>query len=116
MAAGTPDGLKSELAGDAIQVELGAGVDANRARDAVRAVRGVHDVTLQGATLRARVTDGPTSLPGLLGALDATGISPTSVTVSRPSLDDVYLRYAGRTFQAADTSGEHADATLEAVA
>jgi ABC-2 type transport system ATP-binding protein len=29
-----------------------------------------------------------------------------SVTVARPSLDDVYLRYAGRSFGAADEEEE----------
>jgi len=29
------------------------------------------------------------------------------VTVARPSLDDVYLRYTGRTFRSAEAEGEH---------
>jgi ABC-2 type transport system ATP-binding protein len=37
----------------------------------------------------------------VLAALDEAGLAVASVTVSRPSLDDVYLRYAGRTFEAA---------------
>ena len=32
----------------------------------------------------------------------ASGVKVASVTVSRPSLDDVYLRYAGRAFSEAD--------------
>jgi len=40
-------------------------------------------------------------VPTLLTALDEAGVSVTSVTVARPSLDDVYLRFAGRTFSEA---------------
>jgi ABC-2 type transport system ATP-binding protein len=40
-------------------------------------------------------------VPAILAALDASHIEVASVTVSRPSLDDVYLRYAGRSFEAA---------------
>ena len=29
------------------------------------------------------------------------------MTVARPSLDDVYLRYAGRTFDAAERETDH---------
>ena len=38
----------------------------------------------------------------VLAALDASDVPVASVTVSRPSLDDVYLRYAGRSFVEAD--------------
>ena len=34
---------------------------------------------------------------------DVSGIVVTSVTVARPSLDDVYLRYTGRTFDSAES-------------
>jgi ABC-2 type transport system ATP-binding protein len=38
----------------------------------------------------------------VLAALDAAGVEVATVSVARPSLDDVYLRYAGRSFQDAD--------------
>jgi ABC-2 type transport system ATP-binding protein len=38
----------------------------------------------------------------VLAALEGEGIRVASVTVARPSLDDVYLRHAGRTFGEAD--------------
>jgi ABC-2 type transport system ATP-binding protein len=34
----------------------------------------------------------------VFAALDDAGIAVVSATVARPSLDDVYLRYAGRAF------------------
>jgi ABC-2 type transport system ATP-binding protein len=37
----------------------------------------------------------------LLAVLEDAGIAVASVTVARPSLDDVYLRYAGRSFEVA---------------
>ena len=36
--------------------------------------------------------------PVILAALEAAGMAVASVKVARPSLDDVYLRYAGRAF------------------
>jgi ABC-2 type transport system ATP-binding protein len=38
----------------------------------------------------------------LLAALEAAEIHVASVTVARPSLDDVYMRYTGRSFSSAD--------------
>jgi ABC-2 type transport system ATP-binding protein len=40
-------------------------------------------------------------VPPVLAALENAGLGVTSVTVARPSLDDVYLRHVGRTFEAA---------------
>jgi ABC-2 type transport system ATP-binding protein len=43
-------------------------------------------------------------VPGMLLALQASGIGVTSVKVSRPTLDDVYLRHTGRTLAQAEGS------------
>jgi ABC-2 type transport system ATP-binding protein len=41
-----------------------------------------------------------------LAALEAHGVKAMSVTLARPSLDEVYLRYAGRAFSQAQTEPE----------
>ena len=101
VAAGTPDELKSELHGDAIVVELAASVNG-RALDAIAAVDGVSETAIEGRVLRARADAGARALPAVLAALDAAGVAVDTATVSRPSLDDVYLRHAGRTFEEAE--------------
>ena len=98
---GTPDDLKSELEGDTIQVELVDAQDA-AARLALAGVSGIGDAALDGRTLHARARDGGAAVPAVLAALDAHGVKAASVTIARPSLDDVYLRHAGRTFREAD--------------
>ena len=55
-------------------------------------------------TLRA--DNGARAVPTVLQALESKGIPVAAVTVARPSLDDVYLRYAGRTFGEADIEKE----------
>jgi hypothetical protein len=44
-------------------------------------------------------------VPTILAALDGRGIAVESVTMHRPSLDDVYLHYTGRDFRAEDEAG-----------
>jgi ABC-2 type transport system ATP-binding protein len=101
VAEGSPDTLKSELEGDRIAVELDD-VDDAAARLALARVDGVGDAALEGRTLHARARDGAAAIPAVLAALDAHGIKVASVTLARPSLDDVYLRFAGRSFHRAD--------------
>jgi ABC-2 type transport system ATP-binding protein len=106
VAEGSPDALKRELSGDAIRVGIdpaanGHGGDAARA--ALAGLGGIREVVVEGHELHARADDGAASVPSVLQALEQHGVPVTTVTVARPSLDDVYLRFTGRSFDTADT-------------
>jgi ABC-2 type transport system ATP-binding protein len=103
---GTPDGLKRELRGDAVQVELAEPEPDARVSGALDRLDTVREVTLEGRSLRARSDSGATAVPSVLAALESAGVKVASVTVARPSLDDVYLRYTGRAFGEADEGGQ----------
>jgi ABC-2 type transport system ATP-binding protein len=83
-----------------VQVELAA--DAVTAGQvALERVRGLSEVTAEGTTLRARATGGAGAVPAVLAALAQAAVPVESVTVARPSLDDVYLAHVGRSFEVA---------------
>ncbi len=101
VAGGAPEQLKAELRGDAINVELAFA--ANGAVEAaLEPVVGIRELVVEGTSLRARADEGARAVPAVLGALEAGGIDVASVTVARPSLDDVYLRHTGRSFEEAE--------------
>ncbi|MFF3543810.1 ATP-binding cassette domain-containing protein [Streptomyces platensis] len=104
VAAGTPEELKSDLRGDAVQVELAEG--DSRARAVLERVPELREIAVDGCTVRGRTDDGARALPPVLAALDEAGISVTSAKLSRPSLDDVYLRHTGRSLTAAGPGDE----------
>ena len=60
-----------------------------------------HDVVHEGPAVRA-------AIPAVLAALDAQGVTAKAVTLARPSLDDVYLRHAGRAFHETDDTQQEA--------
>jgi len=95
---GTPEQLKNELRGDAVVTELAAGADLGVARAAIERFAGAYEVTVDGRVVRARVDNGASAVPSVLAALEAAGAPVASITVARPSLDDVYLQYTGRSF------------------
>ena len=99
---GTAAGLKAELRGDAVQVELANGQLDDARRVLALADAPVETVIGEGRTLVSHVPDGGQALPRILAALGEAGIGVRSVSVSRPSLDDVYLHYTGRDFAAED--------------
>jgi ABC-2 type transport system ATP-binding protein len=94
---GAPAALKSGLEGDTIHVELD-GQTGGQAAAALAFLDGVDEIRVDGRTLHARARDGGAAVPAVLAALEAEGIRAASVTMARPSLDEVYLRYAGRAF------------------
>jgi ABC-2 type transport system ATP-binding protein len=96
---GTPDELKAELHGDTIQIELDGPDVTGAALRLLERLPGLDGIVADGSTLHARADLGARAVPALRTALDDAGIAVASVTVARPSLDDVYLRYAGRTFE-----------------
>jgi ABC-2 type transport system ATP-binding protein len=102
---GTAAALKSELRGDALHIEL-RNSDNARINAILNTVKELRDVVVDGNSLRARADDGAKAVPIALGALALSGIDVTSVTVARPSLDDVYLRYTGKTFEQAERETE----------
>jgi ABC-2 type transport system ATP-binding protein len=95
---GTPNQLKSELRGDSVNVELADASVSGGAVTALTDVPGLRDVHADGTALHARADDAARALPLLLVALEAAGARVASVTVSRPSLDDVYLRHTGHAY------------------
>jgi ABC-2 type transport system ATP-binding protein len=99
---GTSDQLKGELRGDAVHIELHTAPDERLVRYAIEKVPGVREISVDGRRLSARADDGAAAVPGALAALDQDGLPVATVTVARPSLDDVYLRYTGRRFAEAD--------------
>jgi ABC-2 type transport system ATP-binding protein len=98
---GTPEDLKRDLRGDSVTAELADG-RGQEAEAVVRALTEVLDVSCEGRSLRARVENGARAVPVIISTLEGRGIAVDSVTVARPSLDDVYLHHTGRDFKAED--------------
>jgi ABC-2 type transport system ATP-binding protein len=104
VAEGSPEQLKAELQGDRISVELDGdgGVPGAALEAALARVDGVREIVLEGRLVSARADQGARAVPAVLAALESEGVPVAAVSVARASLDDVYLRHTGRTFESAD--------------
>ncbi|GAA3576870.1 ATP-binding cassette domain-containing protein [Amycolatopsis ultiminotia] len=101
VAEGTPDSLKSRVSGDGVVIGV-APQSSAAAAELARRLDGAHDFETTGGEVRFRVPRGDTAMPELLRALDANGIEMTSMQVTRPTLDDVFLTLTGRSLRDAE--------------
>jgi ABC-2 type transport system ATP-binding protein len=110
VAEGTADQLKTELEGDGIDIELADATQAELARGVVASLPGIREVAVEQRRVTARAQDGAGAVPAALAALERAGIGVAAVSVTRPSLDDVYLRHTGRRFAEAALAASGGDA------
>ncbi|CAN5397046.1 daunorubicin resistance protein DrrA family ABC transporter ATP-binding protein [soil metagenome] len=95
VARGTPEELKAEIGADVVSIEL-HGADAEATRTALDGLPGLERIVDGQDSLALFVDDGAGSIVEVVRRLDSAGITPGAISVSRPSLDDVFLEATGR--------------------
>ncbi|EHN09248.1 Daunorubicin resistance ABC transporter ATP-binding subunit [Patulibacter medicamentivorans] len=95
VAEGTPDELKSSVGDSTLQLQLAAGADQDLARDVVRRVLGEDPVlTPESGRMNVALDIADRAADVLIGLRQA-GVGITSVSVAKPTLDEVFLAITG---------------------
>ncbi len=93
--SGTADELKHSIRREIIQFSLMNHIVDDNVLKMIRGLDFVSDVIISNSELRVVVEDAETALPGVMEILRSMGISVTKISTARPTLDDVFLKYAG---------------------
>jgi ABC-2 type transport system ATP-binding protein len=105
VAIDTPDSLKDLLGGDVVSLEVdGPSADleaALRATDWIRTFK-VHD-----GVFSLTMERGERRIPELIQMSQARGVAVSCVNLRKPSLEDVFLHFTGRTIRE-EEAGRHA--------
>ena len=101
VAEGSPERLKAEMGHDVVSVSLD-GADPAATEAALRDVPGLERVLPEPDGLALYVENGAALIPEVVRRLDREGIDAGAISVSRPSLDDVFLRATGRRLEEGD--------------
>jgi ABC-2 type transport system ATP-binding protein len=97
IASGSPGRLKEEIGGDSITISLRAGSDAkSKTKEILGGVSGVTGVTESDDGVVAYAKNAGELIADVVTSLDRAGIRPSSLSISKPTLDDVFLRQTGR--------------------
>jgi ABC-2 type transport system ATP-binding protein len=102
VALGTPAELKAGVGNDRVQLTTSDDEAATAVlRDPARFGTDLDPAVHEGQVTVA-VGDGAAFVPRLVTTLGAAGVEVRSVSVQRPTLDDVFLAYTGRTIRDAE--------------
>jgi ABC-2 type transport system ATP-binding protein len=115
IAEGAPATLKADVGGDVVTFEVAEPQQASHAVTIAAKAVAVTDSHVDVDRVSLTTSDGNKAIVPILRELDRAGISPTSVMVKRPSLDDVFLALTGRSLRDADephNTGDHAPAGM----
>ena len=97
VARGTADELKRQVAGDV--VTLGIDGDVQHILQVVRGQPFVREASSEDELIRLYVDQGDMAVPQLIRLLDGEGLRARTISLARPSLDDVFLRQTGRSLR-----------------
>ena len=113
VAGGSPAELKASVGGDIVHVAFGPEESADDhvavALSAVRALPGVQQADIAAGSLTATVSDGGAAAPAIMDAFRGASLSIANLSITRPSLDDVFLQHTGRQIRDSDADGDAED-------
>ncbi|MBI5870834.1 MAG: ATP-binding cassette domain-containing protein [Actinobacteria bacterium] len=109
VAEGTSRELKQEIAADSVVVSLKNADVCGEATELLGKESYVSHITTEADHLRLYVDDGVAALPKLLRLLDGNDIAVRTITLSEPTLDDVFLRHTGRSLRDTGQPEENGD-------
>ncbi|PZC44959.1 MAG: ABC-2 type transport system ATP-binding protein [Chloroflexi bacterium] len=95
VAEGSPEALKAAIATDVVTVQVGEASAVGRAADVAQGLAGVEDVRRTDTAVAIYLPEGSAAVARIVRLLDEAQVPVASITLARPTLDDVFLRATG---------------------
>jgi ABC-2 type transport system ATP-binding protein len=96
---GTPEQLKDSVGGDTIILTFTSAETAKKAEALLTEQVVFERIQTTDASVHLTIKNGEHTMPDLLRLLDGCNLQVQGVMLSRPSLDDVFLKYTGRSLR-----------------
>jgi ABC-2 type transport system ATP-binding protein len=101
--SGRPGDLKKNLGGDVITLTIKENDDVT---EVIKSVEKVKEVRRENGSYRVKAELGRVTTPLIIDALRSRGYTVTKLSLTEPTLNDVYLEYTGRSMRDAEESPE----------
>jgi len=93
IVTGSPSELKDSLGGDIITLSIKGNADVT---DIIQNVENVKEVRKENGVYRIKAINGEVTAPLIIEALRRKGYTVTRLSLTEPTLNDVYLEYTGK--------------------
>jgi ABC-2 type transport system ATP-binding protein len=103
IVVGTPEDLKHSLGGDIITIGIKEDVDVS---DLISKVENVKEVKKESDTYRIKAEYGEVTAPFIIETLRKKGYTVAKLSLTEPTLNEVYLEYTGKSLRDAEESRE----------
>ena len=103
IVTGTPSELKDSLGGDIITISIKENADIS---EIIRSVEHVKNVKNEDGAYRIKAEFGEVTAPLIIEALRKKGYTVTRLSLTEPTLNEVYLEYTGKSMRDMDESVE----------
>ena len=104
VARGSPSELKAEIGADAITLAVESSALGNgsgdKAKEVLASIGGVGEIVESEGGLTVYAKNASSLVPDIVRSFDANGLKLASISLSRPSLDDVFLKHTGHRIRA----------------
>ncbi|MEM1575034.1 MAG: ATP-binding cassette domain-containing protein [Nitrososphaerota archaeon] len=101
---GTPRELKDSIGGDIITINIKENTDVS---EIIRNVENVKDVKNENGSYYIKAIYGEVTAPLIIEALRERGYTVTKLSLTKPTLNEVYLEYTGRSMRDIEESKEN---------
>jgi ABC-2 type transport system ATP-binding protein len=102
VAEGSPQKLKEQYGQETINLTFGDSADLDRARAALQDFS--QKARVEDKTLSLGLSEAAKALPEVMTRLQRANLVPSALTLTQPSLDDVFLQVTGQRFSAEETA------------
>jgi ABC-2 type transport system ATP-binding protein len=103
IVVGSPEDLKHGLGGDIISISIKEDADVS---EIISKIEHVKDVKKEDGSYRIKAEIGEVTAPFIIEALRKKGYTVTKLSLTEPTLNEVYLEYTGKSMRDAEESRE----------
>jgi len=103
VVVGPPEDLKHSLGGDIITIGIKENVDVS---ELINKVENVKDVKKENGSYRIKAEYGEVTAPSIIEALRKNGYTVAKLSLTEPTLNEVYLEYTGKSMRDEEESRE----------
>ena len=100
---GSPSELKNKLASTVLTLQINDGPDLS---PILTGIQDVTEVKREGENYRIKLARTETTLPAIIETVTKKGLRISDITLTKPTLDEVFLQITGNSMRDGATNGD----------